>query len=108
MHSGECQILCEAFLIFGSQKQGFGVLFRYKNGIGLRICTNSRFASVTARVTIFSVTHFCIIFDLNGTLVDTESAYFLAYKDALEIYDIAFTIEQFTENWPRRGKKLRE
>lgn len=51
---------------------------------------------------------FGIIFDLNGTLVDTDSAYFLAYKDVLQKYGIPFTLEDFTAHWSIRGKKLDE
>lgn len=49
---------------------------------------------------------FAVIFDLNGTLVDTEVAYFLAYKDVFSKYNIPFTIEEFTMYWSTQGKKL--
>ena len=49
-----------------------------------------------------------IIFDLNGTIADTETAYFEAYKKVLREYDIDFTIRQFTENWSTKGKKLKD
>jgi len=51
---------------------------------------------------------FSVIFDLNGTLVDTESAYFLAYKDVLRKHDIDFTMQEFTDNWSTKGKKLND
>lgn len=46
------------------------------------------------------------IFDLNGTIADTEFAYFKAYEEVLGQYDIAFTIDQFTDHWSKQGKKL--
>ncbi len=51
---------------------------------------------------------FSVIFDLNGTLVDTESAYFLGYKDVLKKRGIDFTMEEFTHNWSTKGKKLND
>jgi beta-phosphoglucomutase-like phosphatase (HAD superfamily) len=51
---------------------------------------------------------FSVIFDLNGTLVDTDTAYFLAYRDVLAKYGIPFTLENFTGHWSTKGKKLDE
>ncbi len=51
---------------------------------------------------------FNVIFDLNGTLVDTESAYFLAYKDVLKQHGVDFTMQEFTDNWSTKGKKLND
>lgn len=51
---------------------------------------------------------FAVIFDLNGTLVDTEVAFFHAYKDVLSKYNIPFALETFTSHWSTKGKKLRE
>lgn len=47
-----------------------------------------------------------VIFDMNGTVVDTEVAHFSAYREILDKYGISFTIEDFTENWTRQGKKI--
>ena len=51
---------------------------------------------------------FLVIFDLNGTLVDTEIAFFKAYKDVLGQYDVPFSIEEFTSNWSTKGNKLHD
>jgi len=51
---------------------------------------------------------FAVLFDLNGTLADTEIAYFNAYKEALRKYGINFKIEDFTSNWSTKGKKLKD
>ena len=51
---------------------------------------------------------FAVIVDLNGTLVDTEYAFFQAYKDALTKFNVSFTIEDFTQNWSTEGKKLKD
>lgn len=50
--------------------------------------------------------HFAVIFDINGTLIDTETAHYCGYRDALKDYGIVMTLEQFTDNWSRQGKKL--
>jgi len=50
--------------------------------------------------------NFAVLFDLNGTVVDTENAHASAYAEVLKKYDIDFTIEQFSDNWSRQGKKL--
>ena len=47
-----------------------------------------------------------IIFDINGTLVDTETAHYFGYRDALRPYGIEMTLEQFTDVWSRQGRKL--
>jgi beta-phosphoglucomutase-like phosphatase (HAD superfamily) len=49
-----------------------------------------------------------VIFDINGTLIDTERAHFQGYHEALLPYGITMTIEEFTDNWSRQGKKLNE
>jgi len=49
---------------------------------------------------------FAVLFDLNGTVVDTENAHASAYAEVLKKYDIDFTIEQFSDNWSRRGKSI--
>lgn len=51
---------------------------------------------------------FAVIFDLNGTVIDTEVAFFNAYKDVLAKHNIPFTIESFTSHWSTKGKKLKE
>ncbi len=51
---------------------------------------------------------YAVIFDLNGTLVDSETAYFQAYKEVLNDYDIPFTLELFTDYFSTRGKKLKD
>lgn len=51
---------------------------------------------------------FAVIIDLNGTLVDTEIAFFRAYKDVLAKHTIPFTIEDFTFHWSTQGKKLKD
>lgn len=50
--------------------------------------------------------HLAIIFDINGTLIDTEEAHFLGYRDILSHLGVTITIEDFTETWSRRGGKL--
>jgi beta-phosphoglucomutase len=52
--------------------------------------------------------NFAVIFDINGTLIDTERAHFEGYREALRNYDIEMTIEQFTDTWSRQGKKLND
>ncbi|MBI2611778.1 HAD family phosphatase [Candidatus Gottesmanbacteria bacterium] len=52
--------------------------------------------------------NFAVLFDLNGTLVDTENAFFHAYKDVLSKYGIPFTLETFTSHWSTKGKKLKD
>lgn len=54
----------------------------------------------------FSMASFAVIFDINGTLIDTETAHFLGYREALLPYGIEMTLEEFTDNWSRQGKKL--
>jgi beta-phosphoglucomutase-like phosphatase (HAD superfamily) len=49
---------------------------------------------------------FAVIFDLNGTLVDTERAYFEAYREVLKTHRIEFTIAEFTDFWTTRGAAL--
>jgi len=51
---------------------------------------------------------FAVIVDLNGTLIDTEVAFFKAYQDVLAKHDIPFTIEDFTFYWSTQGKKLND
>ncbi|MDR3424632.1 MAG: HAD family phosphatase [Alphaproteobacteria bacterium] len=47
-----------------------------------------------------------VIFDLNGTLVDSERAHWMAYKDVLAAYGIDFKFEEFSEDWTRHGHSL--
>jgi beta-phosphoglucomutase len=47
-----------------------------------------------------------IIFDLNGTLVDSEGAHWLAYRDVLAGFAIDFDFEEFNDDWTRRGRDL--
>lgn len=46
-----------------------------------------------------------IFCDMDGTLVDTRRANFVAYKNALAQFDLVFTQEQFTDSW---GKDSRD
>ena len=52
------------------------------------------------------MTQLAVFFDLNGTLVDTESAYALAYADVLSRFDIKFEVKDFTAHWSIAGKRL--
>lgn len=47
-----------------------------------------------------------VIFDLNGTLVNSEHAHWMAYRDVLSGYGIDFGFEEFSEDWTRRGYGL--
>ena len=49
-----------------------------------------------------------IIFDLNGTLIDSEIVHSSAYAEVLAKYGIKFSIEEFTNFWTRQGKKLKD
>src|SRR3989338_9764754 len=49
---------------------------------------------------------FAVVFDLNGTIVDTEIAHSSAYTEVLKKYRVTFTITEFTEYWSRHGKKI--
>lgn len=49
---------------------------------------------------------FAVIFDINGTLIDTETAHYFGYRDALKDVGIEITLSQFTDVWSRQGKKL--
>lgn len=49
-----------------------------------------------------------MLFDLNGTLVDTEVAFFKAYQEVLARYGVPFKIETFTAHWSTQGKKLHD
>ncbi|MFC1687370.1 HAD family hydrolase [Patescibacteria group bacterium] len=51
---------------------------------------------------------FAILFDLNGTVVDTEIAHSSSYKEVLREYGLSFTVEKFTDHWTRQGKKIDE
>lgn len=51
---------------------------------------------------------FAILFDLNGTVVDTEVAHSSSYREVLKEFGISFTIEEFTDHWTRQGKKIDE
>ncbi len=52
------------------------------------------------------MTSFAVIFDINGTLVDTETAHYSGYRDVLKEVGIEITLSQFTDVWSRQGKKL--
>ena len=47
-----------------------------------------------------------VIFDLNGTLVDSEYAHWMAYRDVLSRYGIDFKFEEFSEDWTQHGCDL--
>jgi beta-phosphoglucomutase-like phosphatase (HAD superfamily) len=47
-----------------------------------------------------------MIFDLNGTLVDSEHAHWVAYRDILSKHDLDLTFEEFAEDWIRHGHNL--
>ena len=47
-----------------------------------------------------------IIFDLNGTLVDSEHAHWMAYQEVLMSYEIDFTFKEFSKDWTRSGRDL--
>lgn len=47
-----------------------------------------------------------VIFDLNGTLVDTEIAHGSAYGEVLGKHGINFSLSDFTDHWTRQGKKM--
>lgn len=47
-----------------------------------------------------------IIFDLNGTIVDSEGAHWLAYRDVLARFGIDFPFDEFNEDWTRLGHDL--
>ena len=49
-----------------------------------------------------------LIFDMNGTVVDTEQAHWLAYQEILKKYDITFTLEEFSSEWTAQGKDLKD
>ena len=49
---------------------------------------------------------FAVIFDLNGTLVDTEIAHGKAYREVLKKHGIEFSLPDFSDHWTRQGKKL--
>lgn len=51
-------------------------------------------------------TKIAVIVDLNGTVADTEIAHFKAYNDALRTHNISLSLEDFTDNWTTKGKKL--
>jgi beta-phosphoglucomutase-like phosphatase (HAD superfamily) len=47
-----------------------------------------------------------IIFDMNGTVVDSDEAHWKAYQQVLREHGIDFTFEEFTREWTSQGKKL--
>jgi beta-phosphoglucomutase-like phosphatase (HAD superfamily) len=47
-----------------------------------------------------------VIFDLNGTLVDSEHAHWMAYSEVLAERGVTFTFEEFSEDWTRTGHDL--
>lgn len=49
---------------------------------------------------------FAAIFDLNGTLVETEYAHARGYQDALKPHGIDLTMDEFIDVWVTRGEKL--
>ena len=49
-----------------------------------------------------------LIFDMNGTVVDTEHAHWKAYEEVLKKYDIVFTLEEFSTEWTAQGKDLKD
>jgi beta-phosphoglucomutase-like phosphatase (HAD superfamily) len=49
-----------------------------------------------------------VIFDLNGTVLDTEEAHWRAYRDALAPYGIDFPLERFSYYFTYRGDGLAE
>lgn len=59
-------------------------------------------------INLIMIDSFVVLFDLNGTLVNTEEAFFTSYKEALSKYNISFTIDDFTNNWSTKGKKLKD
>lgn len=50
--------------------------------------------------------NFAVIFDLNGTIIDTEAVHAKAYAEVLAPHGVVMTVEDFTEHWSRQGKKL--
>jgi beta-phosphoglucomutase-like phosphatase (HAD superfamily) len=64
--------------------------------------------SKASKNNLMSEKQFAVIIDLNGTLVDTENAFFRAYKDVFAKHDIPFSIEQFTSHWSTQGGKLHD
>jgi beta-phosphoglucomutase-like phosphatase (HAD superfamily) len=49
-----------------------------------------------------------VIFDLNGTVLDTEEAHWRAYRDALAPYGVDFSLEKFSYHFTYRGDGLAE
>ncbi len=49
-----------------------------------------------------------VVFDLNGTVLDTEEAHWRAYRDALAPYGIDFPLERFSYYFTYRGDGLAE
>ena len=49
-----------------------------------------------------------IIFDLDGTLIDTEPLHCASYKEAFEAHGIELTEEQFYEHWTKKGKGVKD
>lgn len=49
-----------------------------------------------------------IIFDLDGTLVDTEPLHYASYKEAFKKYGVDLTEEQFYEHWTKKGKGVKD
>lgn len=49
-----------------------------------------------------------VIFDMNGTVVDSDEAHWKAYQQVLKEYGIDFTFEEFVREWTSQGKKLED
>ena len=47
-----------------------------------------------------------VLFDLNGTLVDSENAHWMAYQEVLAEHDVEFSLAEFSEDWTRHGHDL--
>jgi len=46
------------------------------------------------------------IFDLNGTIIDSEGAHWQAYQEVLKDHGVSFTLEEFSWYWTAKGEKL--
>jgi HAD superfamily hydrolase (TIGR01509 family) len=49
-----------------------------------------------------------LIFDLDGLLSDTEKLHRQAYQEALGLFGVALSDDQYDEHWIRNGKGIRE